>query len=562
MEKGAALSHILMNRCLKWAIQIFLAFSYLLCKMEEVVGSFARRLAISDTEVEVVMPTDSSEEGTRRWFLVGELLTTKSFKMDLLVSTMRGLWIPKDAAPDRGRIEASRIGGHNRMLFTFRREADLKWAIKGSPWSFDKALLAVAITDGKEDPMEVSLCNQLFWVRVRGLPPAYLLDERVERTGRIIGQAIGIFVKAVRGSRASRLGDFLRIRVGMDVSVPLKRWVTFRPDGWAESKRFDLEYERLPHFCFFCGSLSHTGGRCPRKESGELTVPAYDALMNADKKEEWLLAQLHKDSQVLREGCSSGGRRFGLFPAKKPGWIMTAPELPTSGLIRSRAERDEGPVSRREREETDMEVDEGAQLGSVQENRDSKRRRTGTPENAACGSRAAVSPKVLLLESGGTLNSIYSQSEILGGIEELIEGEREVRGLKESPRRKSNSQKGMELPNLSLARELGSQLDVIGGEGVGLQRGTEKGNGLSQIDRVVLGLDLNKNFPTSPVKESKQKLKIKSDNKASQKKESKAGKGVCMSKKVVVNKLSPKKSPGRTQNRLSVMGPVSTHHEP
>ncbi|KAL6180502.1 hypothetical protein ACLB2K_047165 [Fragaria x ananassa] len=89
---------------------------------------------------------------------------------------MKGLWIPKDDPPDRSRITATRVGGGNRFLFTFKREADLKWAVKGSPWTFDRALFAIAVTDGREDPQKVALNMQFFWIRLRGLPPAYLQD--------------------------------------------------------------------------------------------------------------------------------------------------------------------------------------------------------------------------------------------------------------------------------------------------------------------------------------------------------------------------------------------------
>ncbi|KAL6225516.1 hypothetical protein ACLB2K_004366 [Fragaria x ananassa] len=120
--------------------------------MEEVVGNFAKCLALNEAEVEVevVIPSESLDEAPQRWFLVGELLTAKHFKLDLLVNTMKGLWIQKDDPPDRGRITASRIGGGNRLLFTFKMEADLKRALRGYPWSFDKALLALAVTNGGE----------------------------------------------------------------------------------------------------------------------------------------------------------------------------------------------------------------------------------------------------------------------------------------------------------------------------------------------------------------------------------------------------------------------------
>ncbi|PRQ40379.1 putative transcription factor interactor and regulator CCHC(Zn) family [Rosa chinensis] len=204
-----------------------------------------------------------------------------------------------------------------------------------------------------EDPLQVSLRSQYLWVRVRGLSSVYLEDTRVVKTGRVIGQAIGQFIHAKRGVGA--LGVSLRIRVGIDVGVSLKKWVIFQPVGWPESKRFDLEYERLPHFCFFCGLMSHTGRSCPRRVAGELTEPAYDALLNAERKEEWLLAQQRPS---LYESTSTGeGCRFGLIPRRRTGWIMEAPEMLVIGLTRTREERDENEMGNEGAEGEEMEVE-------------------------------------------------------------------------------------------------------------------------------------------------------------------------------------------------------------
>ncbi|KAL6202886.1 hypothetical protein ACLB2K_026590 [Fragaria x ananassa] len=165
--------------------QVYTVVAQSLCNIEDVVGKFAKRLAISETEVEVVMPPEDLKKGSRRWFMVGELFTHKCFKLEFLENTMKNLWIPKDEPPDRNRITA---------------------------------LLALAVTTGEENPDEIDLSIQCFWIRIRGLPPAYLRDGAVENIGRCIGQAIGVFVQTARGSSNPCLGEFLRVRVGIDLS--------------------------------------------------------------------------------------------------------------------------------------------------------------------------------------------------------------------------------------------------------------------------------------------------------------------------------------------------------
>ena len=101
--------------------------------MEEVVGLFAKRLALSETEVEVVIPDDLLEEVPRKGFC---------------------LWVPKSEPPDRGRIVARRLEDGRRLLFSFKHAHDLRSVLEGRPWSFDKALIVMAVTDGRQESAE------------------------------------------------------------------------------------------------------------------------------------------------------------------------------------------------------------------------------------------------------------------------------------------------------------------------------------------------------------------------------------------------------------------------
>lgn len=63
--------------------------------------------------------------------------------------------------------------------------------MKGCPWTFEKSLFAVAVANGLEDPLGVSLSNQFFWARIRGLPPKLINDD----TGKTLGEALGVFLR-------------------------------------------------------------------------------------------------------------------------------------------------------------------------------------------------------------------------------------------------------------------------------------------------------------------------------------------------------------------------------
>ncbi|KAK9931061.1 hypothetical protein M0R45_018357 [Rubus argutus] len=177
-------------------------------------------------------------------------------------------------------------------------------------------------------------------------------------TRKTIGEALGVFLRTGKDRQGSCLGSFLRLRVGIDVGLPLIKGVAFTPEGWQESKLLDVDYEHLPHFCFFCGLLSHTGNSCPARLEGTVTEPLYDALLNSERKDEWLARRRLEPSDLVSSGGTEGGRRFGLIPKKQSGWSMSAPNFPMAGVVRSRAEmEEEGTVPLEAIQPNDMEVD-------------------------------------------------------------------------------------------------------------------------------------------------------------------------------------------------------------
>ena len=57
------------------------------------------------------------------------------------------------------------------------------------------------------------------------------------------------------------INPFHRVRVLMDVTIPLKRFQKIRIKG-DNLVKIIFKYERLPHFCFLCGLISHTEKDC------------------------------------------------------------------------------------------------------------------------------------------------------------------------------------------------------------------------------------------------------------------------------------------------------------
>ena len=79
-------------------------------------------------------------------------------------------------------------------------------------------------------------------------------------------------------------GDFLRLKVNMDITKPLHRFVTVvgvrgQGDIWAR-----LTYECLPTFCYECGMIGHSDIKCekaPAEENGGNCTKQYGDWLRA-----------------------------------------------------------------------------------------------------------------------------------------------------------------------------------------------------------------------------------------------------------------------------------------
>ncbi|KAM2252912.1 hypothetical protein ACFX1S_007362 [Malus domestica] len=82
----------------------------------------------------------------------------------------------------------------------------------------------LAEVKGLDVPANVPLHEQGFWIQIHGLPSS-LMSVRM---GETLGVAIGRVVRVDYDSSGSCVGEFLQIRVGIDVSLQLKRGLQVR----------------------------------------------------------------------------------------------------------------------------------------------------------------------------------------------------------------------------------------------------------------------------------------------------------------------------------------------
>ncbi|PQM40802.1 hypothetical protein Pyn_12255 [Prunus yedoensis var. nudiflora] len=80
-------------------------------------------------------------------------------------------------------------------------------------------------------------------------------------TRRQIGNRLGQCIDVMEGSYGECLGRYLRIRVRLDVTKPLRRVMKLRFDHSLEAV-IEFKYERLPDFCYVCGRIGHVVKEC------------------------------------------------------------------------------------------------------------------------------------------------------------------------------------------------------------------------------------------------------------------------------------------------------------
>jgi hypothetical protein len=102
------------------------------------------------------------------------------------------------------------------------------------------------------------------WVQILDLPFGWMNDKHGARAVGLIGE-----VKKVEADSEGKAGGpFLRARVVIDISKPLRRSIMLKKDkSFAPPEWFKIQYENLPFFCFSCGLIGHFESACPSPQA-------------------------------------------------------------------------------------------------------------------------------------------------------------------------------------------------------------------------------------------------------------------------------------------------------
>ena len=204
------------------------------------------KLSLLDKEGERVRLERKQQSSiSNKVVLAAKFLNRRVLNVDAIGRTYRAIW-------------------RTRKSFNIRQDA--KRVLNNEPWSFDKHLVLFRCLEGSQNIRSLQFTSTQFWVQLHGLP----VDRLGIPTAIQIGKTIGVTLSY--GCEAEMIaGDFLRIRVEVDVLKPLCRgrkvfdnevevWVAFR-------------YKKLPNFCYWCGMVCHDDKDCDLWLSSKGSLP-------------------------------------------------------------------------------------------------------------------------------------------------------------------------------------------------------------------------------------------------------------------------------------------------
>lgn len=124
--------------------------------------------------------------------------------------------------------------GENRFLFTFLQGLGKRRAMEDGPWMFGNDLVVLVAFDGAKTIDEIEFVSIPIWVRVTQMSMGLMTRKEGEEIGEMIGETIDVDVD----DDEVAIGEYLRIKVWLDIKKPLMRGVTLDLGGdGRENKR-------------------------------------------------------------------------------------------------------------------------------------------------------------------------------------------------------------------------------------------------------------------------------------------------------------------------------------
>ncbi|XP_017217178.1 uncharacterized protein LOC108194750 [Daucus carota subsp. sativus] len=243
----------------------------------------------------IILQEDVSLVSDAKLCLVGRFLTKGVIDFQAMQQTLAALWRP-------GKGVHIRELDVNLFQFQFYHELDIKRVIEGSPWSFNRKVLIISRMQQGINPKCIPLNSIDLWVQIHDLQPGLMSEKIITE----VGNEIGKYVCSCPTNFKGVWREYMRIRVTMDLSKPLKRRMKIRKSG-KEWIWITFRYENVPTFCFICGLLGHSEKFCNQlfeKLENEIVKP-YGI---------WMRAPLKRQTKLIgAKWLCNGGEDFQAY---------------------------------------------------------------------------------------------------------------------------------------------------------------------------------------------------------------------------------------------------------
>nr|POE55977.1 hypothetical protein CFP56_62806 [Quercus suber] len=184
--------------------------------------------------------------------LAGKFLTKRVINVEAVARTFKPLWKPG------GELKIRDVGD-NILIFEFEDSLDLERVLEFEPWSYDKSLVVFQRAVEAESALSLDYSWASFWIQIHNVPDHLLSQE----TGESVGKTLGKVLRVADPEDDGAGGEFLRVRINLDISRPLPRccklWAGQKLVGWV-----GIKFERLPNFCYWCGRATHSERDCEK----------------------------------------------------------------------------------------------------------------------------------------------------------------------------------------------------------------------------------------------------------------------------------------------------------
>ena len=217
--------------------------------MESLEGLWSKLSLLDEEESGISCPKKAKLD---TFTLAVKFLTKQVVIVESVARTFRPLWrSEKD-------VQIKDIGD-NILFFHFEDECDLGRVLEHEPWTYDKHLVVFEKVIANVPISSLAFQFTTFWIQIHELPVQCLNQETRDAIGRSLGTPLLMIDTESEGGK----GNYLRVRVRIDITKPLHRVRKVWSKGSVIGCE-NLKYKRLPNFCYWCGLVSHDARDCER----------------------------------------------------------------------------------------------------------------------------------------------------------------------------------------------------------------------------------------------------------------------------------------------------------